>query len=96
MSSIHEASALEQVVSQLVSKFPSVDPETVRTVVDEVYRTFDGPVRDYVPLLVQRVSTDRLRALATGSTTPASPTSSASPASPAATAPHARRTRVSA
>lgn len=50
-------------MDHLVSTFPSVDPNTVRAVVDEVHGTFDGPVRDYVPLLVQRVSTDRLRAM---------------------------------
>ena len=64
MSSEHEASALHQVVEHLVATFPAVDPMTVRAVVDEVHGTFDGPVRDYVPLLVQRVSTDRLRAMA--------------------------------
>lgn len=58
-----EATALEQVVQGLEARFSSVDAATIRSVVDEVHRTFDGPVRDYVPLLVERASRERLFAL---------------------------------
>ena len=81
MSTIDEAHALEQVIDSLLAKFPSIDPAMVRAVVDEVHQTFDGPVRDYVPLLVQRASTDRLRSL---------------PVIAAPTRPRTRRTPVSA
>ncbi len=67
-----EAAALEQVVQALVARFASVDAAAVRSVVQEVHRTFDGPVRDYVPLLVERASRDRLRAMAAESTVPSS------------------------
>ncbi len=66
-----EATALEQVVQGLVARFESVDAATVRSVVEEVHRTFDGPVRDYVPLLVERASRDRLSALVSQATVPA-------------------------
>ncbi|MGA8980648.1 MAG: hypothetical protein WB473_16180 [Pedococcus sp.] len=66
-----EATALEQVVQGLVARFASVDAATVRSVVEEVHRTFDGPVRDYVPLLVERASRDRLSALVSQATVPA-------------------------
>lgn len=78
-----EAAALEQVVAALVARFPSVDPATVRAVVDEVHHSFDGPVRDYVPLLVERAGRDRLREVATGATQPAPLATPAPPAAPA-------------
>lgn len=79
-----EATAVEQVVQGLVARFASVDPTTVRAVVDDVHGTFDGPVRDYVPLLVERASRDRLDALvadrAMSSADPVAPTASPAPA----------------
>lgn len=83
-----EATALEQVVQGLEARFSSVDAATIRSVVDEVHRTFDGPVRDYVPLLVERASRERLFALVAepGDLTaapPSDPTAGA-PASPTA------------
>lgn len=66
MSGVDEALALEHVREVLASRFPTLDPTTVKSVVVEVHASLDGPVRDYVPLLVERVSRDRLHALASG------------------------------
>lgn len=64
MSGVDEALALEHVREMLASRFPTLDPTTVESVVGEVHASLDGPVRDYVPLLVERVSRDRLHAMA--------------------------------
>lgn len=64
MSGVDEALALEHVREVLASRFPTLDPTTVKSVVVEVHASLNGPVRDYVPLLVERASRDRLRALA--------------------------------
>lgn len=64
MSGVDEAVALEHVREVLASRFPTLDPGTVRSVVVEIHASLDGPVREYVPLLVERASRDRLRALA--------------------------------
>lgn len=63
VNGVDEAMALEQVREGLSARFPTVAPATVRAVVDDAYAVLDGPVRDYVPLLVERVSRDRLREL---------------------------------
>ena len=64
MTGVDEATALEQVHEVLASRFPTLDPTTVESVVGEVHASLSGPVRDYVPLLVERVSRDRLHAMA--------------------------------
>ncbi|NYG07292.1 hypothetical protein BJ986_001779 [Phycicoccus badiiscoriae] len=67
MSGLDEDAALVKVSEGLVARFPAVDPATVRSVVAEARSRFDGPVRDYVPLLVERVCRERLTALASAS-----------------------------
>ena len=59
-----EHRALEHVRSRLSARFPDVPPETVRLTVAEIHQRFDGRVRDYVPILVEREATSRLAALA--------------------------------
>src|SRR6476661_1814785 len=66
MSGVDEALALEHVRELLASRFPTIDPTTVTSVVVEVHASLKGPVREYVPLLVERASRDRLRALVSG------------------------------
>ena len=63
MTQDDEALALEHVREALAARFPTVDEQTVRSVVDEAYAVLDGPVRDYVPLLVERRSRERLTGL---------------------------------
>jgi hypothetical protein len=63
MTQDDEALALEHVREALAASFPTVDEQTVRSLVDEAYAGLDGPVRDYVPLLVERRSRERLTGL---------------------------------
>ena len=52
-----EWTAIGQVVDRLKSSYPAVPPETVTTVVHRNHARFDGrPVRDFVPLFVERGS----------------------------------------
>ena len=64
MPHLDEHQALVQVSDRLAVRFPDLSVETVSSAVREVHRTFDGPVRDYVPILVERAARDRLAALA--------------------------------
>ena len=66
MSGVDEALALQHLREVLASRFPTLDPTTVESVVVEVHASLTGPVRDYVPLLVERASRDRLNAMAAG------------------------------
>jgi hypothetical protein len=47
----------------LLAQFPTVPMATVRAAVQEIHARLDGPVRDYVPLLVERAAKDTLRRL---------------------------------
>jgi hypothetical protein len=53
----NEWTAIGDVVTRLKASYPDVAPDTVTTVVHHNHARFDGsPVRDYVPLLVERGS----------------------------------------
>lgn len=53
----NEWSAIQQLVDRLRQKYPAIPPDTVTTVVHRNYARFDGrPVRDFVPLSVERGS----------------------------------------
>jgi hypothetical protein len=50
-----EWTAIQQVVDRLKQSYPSVPPDIVVTVVHDNHARFDGrPVRDFVPLFVER------------------------------------------
>jgi hypothetical protein len=50
-----EWTAIEQVVRRLRQSYPQVSADTVATVVHHNHARFDGrPVRDFVPLFVER------------------------------------------
>jgi hypothetical protein len=58
-----EDRAIDEVVSRLSEKFPSLTPEHVEEVVEEELHRFDGGrVRDFVPVLVERAAKQRLKA----------------------------------
>jgi len=60
-----ERRLIDQVAGRLTTRFPGVDPVTVLCVVDEIYARYDGrPVRDYVPLFVERNAVTELNRLA--------------------------------
>ncbi|WP_344376446.1 three-helix bundle dimerization domain-containing protein [Agromyces tropicus] len=62
-SEADEQQAVEHVVDRLRERFPSVVDDRIRAVVDEEHHRFDGrPVRDFVPVLVERAARKRLDA----------------------------------
>jgi hypothetical protein len=63
-----EWTAIQQVVERLKATYPAVPADTVTTVVHHTHARFDGrPVRDFVPLLVERGSRRELATLAMAS-----------------------------
>ena len=64
MIELSEQTIIDQVADRLTSKYPTVSPETLTGVVQSVHARFDGrPVREYVPLLVERFAGDELHRL---------------------------------
>ena len=58
----HEAREIDEVIERLRQRFPTVDEDRIRGVVREEHRTFDGrPIRDFVPVFVERAAVERLR-----------------------------------
>lgn len=61
MTESDEAAALALVASRLRTRFPAVSAETVEALVAEIHHEYDGrPIRDYVPLLVERQAREHL------------------------------------
>jgi hypothetical protein len=59
-----EWSAIQQLVDRLRSVYPDVSADTVATVVHVNHARFDGhPVRDFVPLFVERGARQELTRL---------------------------------
>lgn len=62
----HEARAMEEVVQRLVARFPDVPEQQVRQIVIAAHQEFTNrPVRDYVPVFVERTAKDELSRLRT-------------------------------
>jgi hypothetical protein len=59
-----EWSAIQQLVDRLRNNYPDVPADTVATVVHHNHAKFDGhPVRDFVPLFVERGAKEELTRL---------------------------------
>jgi hypothetical protein len=59
-----EWAAIQQVVDRLKQIYPAVPEDTVATVVLHDHARFDGrPIRDFVPLFVERRARQELRTL---------------------------------
>ena len=57
-----EETALRATAARLCARFNTVAPEVVNEVLRATYARFDGrPIRDFVPLLVERAAAERLR-----------------------------------
>jgi hypothetical protein len=57
----HEVRELNEVVERLREQFPEVEEEKVRSVVTKAHEGFAGhPIRDFVPVFVERVARDEL------------------------------------
>lgn len=62
----HETQAIGQVRDRLHTRFSERNPDEVSGVVDKVAQRFAGArIRDYVPVLVERISRDELNHRAT-------------------------------
>ena len=56
-----EAQAIALVVERLQARFPQTPRDVIARAVSEAHREFDDqPIRDYVPLLVERQVRDQL------------------------------------
>ena len=52
---LSEQTIIDQVVERLTNCYPAISKSTVEAVVHDVHARFDGrPLRDYVPLFVER------------------------------------------
>ncbi|GAB3046625.1 hypothetical protein GCM10027053_00320 [Intrasporangium mesophilum] len=60
----HESRAIEEVVARLSERFPGVALEVIEAAVRVAHEGLEGPVRDYVPVLVEHAARDRLAAFA--------------------------------
>jgi len=59
-----EQRGVDEVVTRLSSRFPDVDVDRIRTIVAEEHQAYEGrPVRDFVPVLVERNAKKRVKAL---------------------------------
>ncbi len=65
---LSEQTVIEQLVVSLTDRYPAISQATVASVVLETHARFDGrPLRDFIPLLVERNAKselERLRATA--------------------------------
>jgi len=52
---LSEQTVIDQLVARLTSRYPAISESTVSSVVRDVYARYDGrPLRDFVPLFVER------------------------------------------
>jgi hypothetical protein len=64
MNRSEEDRAIAEAVERLIMAFPDVSPETIERAVAESRPEFEGnPIRDFVPLFVERAAKHRLRTL---------------------------------
>ena len=60
-----EQRSVDEVVERLSGKFPNVDVNRIREIVVAEHEAYDGSrVRDFVPVLVEKSSKKRVKALA--------------------------------
>lgn len=58
---LSEQTVIDQLVGRLTSRYPAISQSRVERVVHDVHARFDGrPLRDYVPLLVERSARSEL------------------------------------
>jgi hypothetical protein len=57
-----EAEALSEMAIRLHERFPTAPTSTIEKVVRDYHSEFDGdPIRDFIPVLVERQAVERLR-----------------------------------
>jgi hypothetical protein len=62
----HEARQMAEVQERLESRFPDLEPTVVEAAIRVAASEITGPVRDFVPLLVERAARERLRRTVAG------------------------------
>jgi hypothetical protein len=63
---LSEQTVIEQLVVRLTSRYPTISESTVSSVVRDVHARYDGrPLRDFVPLFVERHAKSELERLST-------------------------------
>jgi hypothetical protein len=61
---LSEQTVIDQVVERLSSRYPTIEAGTVSSVVRDVHARYDGrPLRDFVPLFVERNASTELKNL---------------------------------
>ena len=61
METREEAHAISEVTRRLQEKFPDARPDVINAMVRDLHHEFDGdPIRDFVPVLVEREAVTRL------------------------------------
>jgi hypothetical protein len=56
-----EGHALDRVAERLAARYPQTPPDTIRSLVFQTHQQFEGrPIRDYVPVLVERAVREHL------------------------------------
>ena len=62
MQTAEEIRTLSEVTERIQSRFPDTPPDHVRHLVTYVHHLYDGrPIRDFVPVLVEREVSETLR-----------------------------------
>jgi hypothetical protein len=58
---LSEQTVIDQIVTRLTHRYPTIAKATVENVVHDVHARFDGrPLRDFVPLFVERHAKNEL------------------------------------
>lgn len=61
MTQLSEQQVIDQIAERLTGRYATVPPETITRVVHDKHIQFDGrPIRDFVPLLVERQASAEL------------------------------------
>ncbi len=62
MTTTDEIHAIDQISDRLRSRFPDATPDRIEKVVHDVHHQYDGsPIRDFIPVLVEREAADALQ-----------------------------------
>jgi hypothetical protein len=62
MTQAEEIRAIDQLAGRLRERFPGAPADAIKNMVNQVHRQYDGsPVRDFIPVLVEREVVEYLR-----------------------------------
>ena len=64
MIELSEQTVIDQLVVRLTSRYPAISESTVSMVVRDIHAKYDGrPLRDFIPLFVERNARNELERL---------------------------------